>query len=57
MNILFAVFAAIYAAIGITTLWAPLLSSVFFMFFGFALFKSLTYKKAAPALVRRNKRS
>ena len=54
MNILFAVLAMVYAAIGVTTVLAPLVSTVFFCLFGFAIYKALTFK--APTLVR-SKRS
>jgi hypothetical protein len=43
MNIVFAIFAMIYAAIGVSTIWMPLVSTVFFAAFALALMKSLTH--------------
>lgn len=40
MNIVFAIFAALYASVGVATAWIPPVSGFFFLAFGFSLVKT-----------------
>lgn len=51
MNILFTIFAAIYAALGFSTLWMPLVSAFFFFVFAIALVKAITHREDIPVKV------